>query len=169
MFKYEFKINFRLVSPALSGSSMPLKGISPSQRSSLLINESWPVVPFGPVTGDKLLLGFSFKCAWSAIKNVEDTFQNYVLRHLHQNKWADCLLCVWGRQIMQSPSFLNFIASLSLWPHKSAVILWVFIQNREESTERLIGSSGQMRHSRKTGIYTHHTFHSSIKSWSALP
>ena len=92
------------------------------------------------------------------------TFQNYVLRHLHQNKWADCLLCVWGRQIMQSPSFLNFIASLSLWPHKSAVILWVFIQNREESTERLIGSSGQMRHSRKTGIYTHHTFHSSIKS-----
>ena len=51
-----------------------LKVSLPLNISSLFIKESWPLVPFGPVTGDKLLLSLSFKCVWSAIKNVEDTF-----------------------------------------------------------------------------------------------
>lgn len=53
--------------------------------------------PFDPVTGDKLLLSLSFKCVWSAIKNVEDTFESYVLPHLHRGeKWATCVLRVYG-------------------------------------------------------------------------
>lgn len=39
MFKYKFKINFRLVYWLLSGSRMPLKGVLPSQSSSLFIKE----------------------------------------------------------------------------------------------------------------------------------
>lgn len=59
---------------------------------------------------------------------------------------------------MQSPS-----CSLSLCPHKSAVVLWVYIKNREESTERLIWSPSQVRDVGATHTHTHYTIINTVK------
>lgn len=55
---------------------------------------------------------------------------------------------------MQSPS--SIISSLLLDPHKSAVVLWVFIQKRGKH-KRLISSSTQVRCGRSTHMYTLYT------------
>lgn len=102
MWKVFLNINLRLI---LGWFILPwvdhtclLKGVLSSQCSSLFIKESWPLVPFGPLTGDKLLLSLSFKCVWSAVKKAKDTCLSSVLHHLHQNKWAACLLHGWGKK-----------------------------------------------------------------------